>query len=261
MKLFLASAFAACTIAASKCEKSGKKLDELNECTAKIVVSQTDSCANANAALACASICASNQKECDDAKVAYSAVGSDCVLKCEVNGCFPATSTVELESGKSINLDQLQLGDKVRVGPSEFSEVYFFSTEMAETTSKFVKLVTDSGAVTMTQGHYLYVNGALKVASDVQVGDNIVLGNGTHVAVNEVTSVWAPGLYNPHTLHGDIVVDGIHTSTYTDAVHPTLAHALLSPLRTMYSAGISFGKEFRDTTKSMPSWLRKIIQA
>lgn len=179
----------------------------------------------------------------------------------QCGGCFPATSTVELESGKSINLDRLQLGDKVRVGPSEFSEVYFFSTEMADTTSKFVKLATDSGAVTMTQGHYLYVNGALKVASDVQVGDNVVLGNGTHVAVNEVTSVWAPGLYNPHTLHGDIVVDGIHTSTYTDAVHPTLAHALMAPLRTMYSAGISFGKEFRDTAKSMPSWLREAIEA
>lgn len=183
------------------------------------------------------------------------------VVDDQCGGCFPATSTVELESGKSINLDRLQLGDKVRVGPSEFSEVYFFSTEMADTTSKFVKLATDSGAVTMTQGHYLYVNGALKVASDVQVGDNVVLGNGTHVAVNEVTSVWAPGLYNPHTLHGDIVVDGIHTSTYTDAVHPTLAHALMAPLRTMYSAGISFGKEFRDTAKSMPSWLREAIEA
>jgi hypothetical protein len=250
MKLFIASIFITSVLAA--CDE-----DKLNDCIVELTQKQNaDPCQTLKEGYQCYKKhkcltdenCAALEEETID----------NCKVKC---GCFPATSTVELESGKHINMDQLQLGDKVRVGPAEFSEVYFFSTEMAETTSKFVKLVTKSGAVTMTQGHYLYVNGALKVASDVQVGDNIVLGNGTHVAVTEVSSLWAPGLYNPHTLHGDIVVDGIHTSTYTDAVHPTLAHALMSPLRTMYSAGISFGKEFRDTAKSMPSWLREAIQA
>jgi hypothetical protein len=257
MKLFIASAIVTCALAACDTTKISDASTKQASCLASASTNKKEICKcldtwNTNLA---DSGCA------DDANYKTIIDTSQKMYDDNCGGCFPATSTVELESGKSINLDQLQLGDKVRVGPSEFSEVYFFSTEMAETTSKFVKLVTDSGAVTMTQGHYLYVNGALKVASDVQVGDNIVLGNGTHVAVNEVTSVWAPGLYNPHTLHGDIVVDGIHTSTYTNAVHPTLAHALMSPLRTMYSAGISFGKEFRETTKSMPSWLREAIQA
>jgi len=257
MKLFIASAIVTCALAACDTTAIQNAVTAQSTC---LVSAGTDKkaickCLDTwNTDLA-ASGCA------DDANYKATVDQSQKLYDDNCGGCFPATSTVELESGKSINLDQLQLGDKVRVGPSEFSEVYFFSTEMAETTSKFVKLETDSGAVTMTKGHYLYVNGALTVASDVEVGDNVVLGNGTHVAVNEVTSVWAPGLYNPHTLHGDIVVDGIHTSTYTDAVHPTLAHALMSPLRTMYSAGISFGKEFRETTKSMPSWLRESIQA
>ena len=55
--------------------------------------------------------------------------------------------------------------------------------------------------------------------------------------VASVSSVWADGLYNPHTMHGDIVVDGIQTSTYTSDIDPTLAHAALWPVRMLHSMG------------------------
>jgi hypothetical protein len=42
------------------------------------------------------------------------------------------------------------------------------------------------------------------------------------------------GLYNPQTLHGDIVVDGVRASTYTEAVDPVFAHAVLAPVRAVY---------------------------
>ena len=45
------------------------------------------------------------------------------------------------------------------------------------------------------------------------------------------------GLYNPHTLNGDIMVNGVKTSTYTSAVAPALAHAALWPVRMLYSLG------------------------
>ena len=56
--------------------------------------------------------------------------------------------------------------------------------------------------------------------------------------VTAVTVEWADGLYNPHTMTGDIVVDGVLTSTYTDAVAPSLAHALLWPVRMLSDAGV-----------------------
>jgi len=176
-------------------------------------------------------------------------------------GCFPATATVELSNGKTKFMDQVKIGDKVRVGPDEFSEVYFFSTEMAETNAKFTKIVADGAELVLTSGHYLYVNGELATAGSVKAGDVIVLANNTKASVSEVTTAWAPGLYNPHTLHGDIIVNGVKTSTYTEAVHPKLAHALLSPLRGMYSAGVSFGSAFSSSVKGLPSWLLKAIQA
>jgi hypothetical protein len=176
-------------------------------------------------------------------------------------GCFPATATVELSNGQIKFMDAVKIGDNVRVGPSEFSEVYLFTSEMSETTSKFAKIAADGAEILMTYNHYLYVNGVLATAGDVKTGDVIQLANGTTSSVSEVSGAWAPGLYNPHTLHGDIIVNGVKTSTYTNAVHPKLAHALLSPLRTMYSAGASFGSGFRSTIKGLPAWLLKAIDA
>lgn len=177
--------------------------------------------------------------------------------------CFPATATVELISGKTKSMDQVVAGDQVRVGPKEFSEVYFFSTQLHETTSKFVKIETEHGpSLSLTGGHYLYVNGnELRQAWDVKAGDVVVLANGTKSPVTGISSDWAPGLYNPHTLHGDVVVDGIVTSSYTDAVHPTLAHALLMPLRQLYAAGVTFGGAFNAASKALPSYILKAINA
>lgn len=59
--------------------------------------------------------------------------------------------------------------------------------------------------------------------------------------------MWPLGLgraltFNPQTLDGDILVDGIVTSTYTTAVAPRVARAVLSPLRLLYTLdGQGFG--------------------
>jgi hypothetical protein len=54
-------------------------------------------------------------------------------------------------------------------------------------------------------------------------------------------------------------VDGILTSTYTDAVSPTLAHALLGPLRQMYAAGATMGQGFSAFAKGVPRWIRDAL--
>ena len=61
--------------------------------------------------------------------------------------------------------------------------------------------------------------------------------NGQQVTVVAVASETATGLYNPHTLNGDIMVNGVKTSTYTAAVAPGLAHAALWPVRMLYTLG------------------------
>jgi hypothetical protein len=195
--------------------------------------------------------------------VDFCTICSDLMVGCECKACFPADAEVLTAGNEVKQMGQLTVGDKVHVGRSQFDDVFLFTTEMEATTSKFVSLATAATEkpLRLTSGHYLYVNGELAQASDVKVGDMLTLANGNKAAVTEVSTAWAPGLYNPHTLNGDIVVDGVLTSTYTDAVNPTLAHALLLPLRQMYAAGATFGQGFSAMAKGVPSWIRQSVSA
>jgi hypothetical protein len=168
--------------------------------------------------------------------------------------CFPADATVELERGGKVAMADLKVGDSVRVGASEFSKVYMFTHRNADVQAAFVKLVV-AGAnqpLRMTGGHYLYVNGKLQTARTVSVGDSVQTAAGAVANVTAVAREWTTGLYNPHTLHGDIVVDNVLTSTYTESVAPALAHALLFPVRALYRAGVTVAGT--DWEKGGGSW-------
>lgn len=152
------------------------------------------------------------------------------------SACFPSSATVELVDGSTVAMSELSIGDVVKVGPNEFSRVFMFTHKMSDTVNKFVKLTTSSGKqLTLTGGHYIYADGSLTAASNVVVGAELRLGNG---GVDKVVSIQAgkdSGLYNPQTTHGDIVVNGVVSSTYTTAVEPSFAHAILAPFRSLYA--------------------------
>lgn len=151
--------------------------------------------------------------------------------------CFPADATVEMEDGSVKMMDSLSVGDRVKVGADKYSEVFMFTHKDAATRYSFVTLRTEAGAsISATAGHYLYINDAFSAASTAKVGDTVQLGNGAYTVVIEVTKKMKKGLYNPQTLHGDIIVDSIRASTFTRTIVPTGAHAMLMPLRMMYSA-------------------------
>jgi hypothetical protein len=191
---------------------------------------------------------ASSAKECSKLCVRCGCGGFNYQNK--TDGCFPGDATVELQSGAAIAMADLKVGDVVRVGAgaADFSKVYMFTHRDADVKAKFVKIATASGSeVRMTSGHYLYVNGQLQTARTVKVGDVVSAGN-----VTAVSSEWAEGFYNPHTMAGDIVVNGVKTSTYTDAVAPSLAHALLWPARMLYGAGVQVAGD--DWNQGGQSW-------
>eukprot|EP00042_Codosiga_hollandica_P043431 m.411246 g.411246 ORF g.411246 m.411246 type:complete len:245 (-) comp56552_c0_seq4:120-854(-) len=160
--------------------------------------------------------------------------------KCGGTGqeCFPEDATVQLENGDTKTMAQLAVGDKVLVGPNLFSEVYMFSHKNTDATATFVTLATSGNhSLALTADHYIYANDKLMTAGSVKVGDVLQAADGSEVSVTAVSSTTARGLYNPHTLSGDIVVNGIKTSAYTAAVAPGLAHGLLWPVRLLHTLG------------------------
>lgn len=159
----------------------------------------------------------------------------------EQPACFPSSASVQLEDGKTVKLAHLQLGHKVRVSSSHYSDVYFFSHRQTSQTviHQFIKIsTTNQHPLIISPDHYLYVNHVLVPARNVHLGDTLYSADGSHLPVTAVETVMEQGLIAPHTLHGDIVVNGIRTSTYTAAVHPLLAHyVLLAPVRALYRLG------------------------
>jgi Hint module len=151
--------------------------------------------------------------------------------------CFGAAALVELESGAPKRMDQLAVGDRVKVGLNRYSDIFMFTHKVPAVRNDFVVIRTASGhAITLTPGHFIYLNNALADSATAKVGDKVFLGNGAQTVVSSVGRTVEAGLYNPQTIHGDIVVNGVLASTYTTAVTPSIGHALLLPLRALYCA-------------------------
>ncbi|GAB0491350.1 hypothetical protein MMPV_002603 [Pyropia vietnamensis] len=158
--------------------------------------------------------------------------------------CFPGSATVELDSGATVAMADLSIGDRVRTACGEFSPVFLFSHADPSAVAAFVQLTTASGhTLRATASHYLPVGGRLVAAGSVTVGTRLTLAGGHTSPVTAVATVVDTGLYNPHTVDGaQLVVDGVVTSTYTTSVAPGVAAVLLAPLRAAYAvAGWSTG--------------------
>jgi Hint module len=152
--------------------------------------------------------------------------------------CFPGSASIRLEDGRTLRMSELSIGDKVNVGGGRFSKVFMFTHKIKDGLHRFVSIQGAKTGVNirLSGGHYLYVNGDLARAGSVSPGDWIELGDGSKDRVVRVTVVVDSGLFNPQTIDGDIVVDGVRASTYTTAVAPQLAHALLAPMRALYQS-------------------------
>eukprot|EP00177_Eucheuma_denticulatum_P000732 GFKZ01001314.1.p1 GENE.GFKZ01001314.1~~GFKZ01001314.1.p1 ORF type:complete len:591 (-),score=66.26 GFKZ01001314.1:234-2006(-) len=154
--------------------------------------------------------------------------------------CFPADATVSRHDGLIVRMEDLALAEKIAVGGGEHSDVFFFGHRNSEELSDYVS-IKHTGSDTrlrISPGHYLYVDGKLRTARSVRAGNRLrdVDGKDT-LFVTEVAGERLRGAYAPTSMHGDLVVDGVVVSSYTDVMHPGLAHKLLHPLRLLYRYG------------------------
>lgn len=135
-------------------------------------------------------------------------------------------------------MDNIDIGDVVFVGEGQTSKVVGFTHSDRHAISKFVRFTTDSGKVLeVTSTHFVYTQRGLEPAGKLTKSDFLQLEEGRMTKVIAIDSVLARGLFNPHTVSGDIVVNGFVTSTYTTAVNPSIAHALLAPIRVLEGLG------------------------
>eukprot|EP00168_Porphyra_purpurea_P004958 TRINITY_DN1598_c0_g1_i9.p1 TRINITY_DN1598_c0_g1~~TRINITY_DN1598_c0_g1_i9.p1 ORF type:complete len:378 (-),score=134.73 TRINITY_DN1598_c0_g1_i9:289-1422(-) len=159
------------------------------------------------------------------------------------DSCFPATAAVRLADGSVKAMADVAVGDALHVGGGAHSDVYAWSHRLTDRHAPYVAITTTAGETAtspllLSPSHYVYVGGSLAAASSVRAGDVLADAAGAPLTVASVARVTRRGLYAPHTLHGDLIVNGVRVSSYTRAVHPTVAHALLAPLRAAYRLGV-----------------------
>lgn len=157
--------------------------------------------------------------------------------------CFPADATVEVvnDNGADFKVHRMSDLDRkqaIHVGNGQVSPVMFFG-HRARKTGRFVQITHEHGTLHISAGHYLYVNGHLATARTVKEGDRLTMGSDDQeTRVTGVThGVVKEGLYAPMTVHGDLVVNGIRVSSYTDVVEPKVARTVLKPFRLLFERG------------------------
>ena len=136
--------------------------------------------------------------------------------------------------------------------------MFMFSHRDFEAMASFISLTTARGAsIATTPGHYIWAADAavdsnhtiqtrawvLRRAGDVSVGSCLLSAHAAtrgdmcdQVVARSVK--FSKGLYNPHTISGSIVVDGIAAATFSDVLPASLgAHAAVTtPFRWLYKA-------------------------
>lgn len=179
------------------------------------------------------------------------------------SSCFPGNARVKLMDGRSLDMESLSVGDMVQVGHGKFSRVFMFTHTVKDVESEFVQIEVNGGnRVTVTGGHYVYANGRLIEGRRIRRGDKMNSGNGEEVIVKGVKRVLERGLFNPQTVHGDIVVDEVVVSTYTESIEPRTAHALLAGFRALFKlfeTDFSMGLLDGETCGSAVIWLTSMV--
>eukprot|EP00184_Porphyridium_aerugineum_P002562 CAMPEP_0184707444 /NCGR_PEP_ID=MMETSP0313-20130426/37272_1 /TAXON_ID=2792 /ORGANISM="Porphyridium aerugineum, Strain SAG 1380-2" /LENGTH=505 /DNA_ID=CAMNT_0027169019 /DNA_START=523 /DNA_END=2036 /DNA_ORIENTATION=- len=125
--------------------------------------------------------------------------------------CFPADGVLSLENGLQKRMDELEIGDRVQVGVNKYSDVYFFGHKLARGTYDFVQLVLENGRkLELSKSHLVWATKKWKRGEDVKLGDLLLdVVENRMVPVASIQMVKKSGLFNPHTLQGDLVVNGV----------------------------------------------------
>lgn len=153
----------------------------------------------------------------------------------ECKDCFPADASVETISGVKAMSD-LRVGDHVRsvdgAGKLTYDEVYFFGHADSTKSIEYIdlKLSGNNAALQLSPKHFLpacpehgmrcsWADHIHIYAHKVMKGDYIWVAGADQTSLREVVErsvVVKNGLYNPYTLSGKIVVNGVVASAHSN---------------------------------------------
>ena len=152
------------------------------------------------------------------------AVSSDGDNEKKGASCFAGTETLLLESGESIAIKDVQVGDRVQVvsryGALDFADVIYIPHKENNERVTFTNIDTKDGSLTLTPDHLILAGICgesmdLIRADDVDIGSCIATTTG-QTKITSSTTLKAQGIYTVVTSHSDgmIVVNGFKVSSF-----------------------------------------------
>jgi MYXO-CTERM domain-containing protein len=176
---------------------------------------------------------------------------------------LPATATVRLEDGSQKAMRDIRLGDRIMVaradGSLSYEEVYLNTHKDSVSATPYVELALASGrSLMLSPRHFIpvatgpapaWAEHVAKGANEIAVGDIVWSrtddGRMVPDEVAAVRTTVAVGAYNPLTMNGTIVVDGVVASAHSDwfldgivsaDAQTKVYQAILAPVRVAYRA-------------------------
>ena len=128
--------------------------------------------------------------------------------------CFAGTNFVDVRDKGKTQINELQVGDYVRVGDSKFERVYSFGHRDEHSEAEFIQLLPSQ--LELSPSHMVFIKGrrGATPASLIKVGDILFGKDGNEVVVEAVHTVVRKGLYAPFTRSGKLLVNGVLSSNY-----------------------------------------------
>eukprot|EP00746_Dinoflagellata_sp_MGD_P131925 gnl/MRDRNA2_/MRDRNA2_65660_c0_seq1.p1 gnl/MRDRNA2_/MRDRNA2_65660_c0~~gnl/MRDRNA2_/MRDRNA2_65660_c0_seq1.p1 ORF type:complete len:551 (+),score=86.21 gnl/MRDRNA2_/MRDRNA2_65660_c0_seq1:29-1681(+) len=189
-----------------------------------------------------------SDSECQELECATVCAGSEAEDAKGSKNCFPGNSKVETPRGV-ISVSELRVGDRVQAvdhrGRTFWDDVYFFGHADEHSIEQYLLIELDGPSSPKLQvSHKHFLPGCLSgqrcswadrietYAQNFKKGDYVWISSnsGMHMEVEQrpiqsVSSVRAKGLYNPYTLSGNLVVDGVVSSAHSNWILDDLTPA------------------------------------
>ena len=129
------------------------------------------------------------------------------------SGCHPASSTLMLEDGRTIRIDEVKEGERIAT-PSGFEPVVGrLHADKGRSMRYFRFTAADNTSVAISHRHHLIVNGERTAPEKVRVGDVLSTPRGPQPIVS-VGLAEEHGVYAVITPSGTYYVDGVECTTY-----------------------------------------------
>lgn len=154
--------------------------------------------------------------------------------------CFPANAMLEFDDETSTTMDQLKVGDRVKVDADTYETVigwlhYDPTGNMTVICLAAHSYSNDKYEVCASEDHFIPSMGKLVRFGDVKVGD--LLSNAEDNDNLQVVSVYAysystTGVFAPATPSGKLIVNGVLVSTYAYIAPNSLAKDILNQVLT-----------------------------